>query len=577
MHENQYMYLDNRPQYWAITLVICVHLKRKQYNINYLFVCLQKPIKKVLGRRQAIVKRNNKRKVVQVEDCFYYISVLETIQLEISWPQVLQMIFSGREQRNNQNIFADFTDANFFRHHELFSNDPFALRILLYYDDVSFSNPLTNKPHKVSFFYFQLANLGPEYRSKLKSIHLFAVCKTVHIQKYDIDKNFEPLVVDLKLLASDSGYIFDIPGGPVKLRGAVLAFIADTPASQKAGGFKESVGGAKRKCRHCMATFETMQNHFLEEDFQLRDLPTHLKQLQKLENAPCSYLRTFFSKNYGVNRRSELLNAPFFDVCQQLPQDIMHVFLEGVVPYEIKLLLQLYIEHGHFTMEELNNQIKHFPYGYTDIKDKPLPIRMQDLDLDSSSNLGQTATKMWLLARILPLLLIDLVDTNSSHWTLLTSLLEVMSIVFAGKISLESVAYLRNAVAEHLQLFKRLFEDVNIIPKQHYLVHLPSLIFKFGPLIRSWCMRFEGKHSYFKKVAAVLKNFKNLPFSLATRHQSMECAAHIQLDEFDVTPLFKEDLVLGRSRLLIGEDEQNVRNAIFNFFQINLPNTEGIL
>lgn len=360
------------------------------------------------------------------------------------------------------------------------------------------------------------------------------------------------------------------------LRGAVLAFIADTPASQKAGGFKESVGGAKRKCRHCMATFETMQNHFLEEDFQLRDLPIHLKQLQKLENAPCSYLRTFFSKNYGVNRRSELLNAPFFDVCQQLPQDIMHVFLEGVVPYEIKLLLQLYIEHGHFTMEELNNRIKHFPYGYTDIKDKPLPIRMQDLDLDSSSNLGQTATKMWLLARILPLLLIDLVDTNSPHWTLLTSLLEVMSIVFAGKISLESVAYLRNAVVEHLQLFKRLFEDVNIIPKQHYLVHLPSLIFKFGPLIRSWCMQFEGKHSYFKKVAAVLKNFKNLPFSLATRHQSMECAAHIQLDEFDVAPLFKEDLVLGRSRLLIGEDEQNVRNAIFNFFQINLPNTEGI-
>lgn len=56
----------------------------------------------------------------------------------------------------------------------------------------------------------------------------------------------------------------------------------------------------------------------------------------------------------------------------------------------------------------------------------------------------------------------------------------------------------------------------------------------------------------------------------------MECAAHIQLDEFDVAPLFKEDLVLGRSRLLIGEDEQNVRNAIFNFFQINLPNTEGI-
>ena len=51
--------------------------------------------------------------------------------------------------------------------------------------------------------------------------------------------------------------------------------MADTPASYKAGGFKERVGGAKRKCRHCMATFEDMQRYFTEEDFHQRNIDEH--------------------------------------------------------------------------------------------------------------------------------------------------------------------------------------------------------------------------------------------------------------------------------------------------------------
>ena len=61
---------------------------------------------------------------------------------------------------------------------------------------------------------------------------------------------FEPLVKDLKVLGTDRGYPFSVFGGQVLLRGAVLAFLADTPASNLGAGFKESVGVARRKCRH---------------------------------------------------------------------------------------------------------------------------------------------------------------------------------------------------------------------------------------------------------------------------------------------------------------------------------------
>lgn len=45
------------------------------------------------------------------------------------------------------------------------------------------------------------------------------------------------------------------------------------------------------------------------------------------------------------------------------------------------------------------------------------------------------------------------------------------------------------------------------------------MILKCGPLIRLWTMRFESKHSYFKRCARNLKHFKNLCLTLSERHQ----------------------------------------------------------
>ena len=44
-----------------------------------------------------------------------------------------------------------------------------------------------------------------------------------------------------------------------------------------------------------------------------------------------------------------------------------------------------------------------------------------------------------------------------------------------------------------------------------------------GPLTTSWCMRMEAKNSYFKRMAQI-GNFKNIPLSVARRHQKFICA-----------------------------------------------------
>ena len=40
-------------------------------------------------------------------------------------------------------------------------------------------------------------------------------------------------------------------------------------------------------------------------------------------------------------------------------------------------------------------------------------------------------------------------------------------------------------------------------------------------------MRFEARHSYFKRLVNQLGNYINIPYTLATRHQQLQCYYHL--------------------------------------------------
>lgn len=532
----------------------------------------------VLGTRKLLRKRNGKKRLVDAEDSFYYIPLLATLQTQFQSPILLDYILAGPVLSKNKDALNDFCDGTFLKNHPLFGNDKKSIKLILYYDDVNVCNPLSNKMHKIGAFYFQLGNLPIKYRSKLNSINLLALCTSANIKRYGIDRILEPLVEELKKLGDEAGYPFHLYHGTVNLRGGLLAVVADTPASQDAGGFKSGVGGAFRKCRHCMATYDTMQEHFLEENFTLRCAEDHENWLTKIVNAPTTFLQKFYSKKAGINRRSKLLEAPDFDVCQQLPQDLMHIFLEGVLAYEIKYMLRYYIQQQNkFSLSDLNSKIQNFLLGYSHKKNKPAPIFERDLERESSSNLGQSASEMWLLSRILPFILHEYVDTSSEYWTCFTTLLEIVAICFSQTITYTEIIYLKQLIKDHLSLFKRLYE-APIIPKQHYMVHIPSLSLMFGPLIRSWTMRFESKHTYFKALARNTKNFKNLPYTLTSRYLAKNYAENIELDkDVPMSLLFKDKIELGKSKEIIDQNERNrALSTIKRFYDIDPHITENV-
>ena len=92
------------------------------------------------------------------------------------------------------------------------------------------------------------------------------------------------------------------------------------------------------------------------------------------------------SVTYGVNHRSVLNNLDDFHVCDgQLPQDMMHVLLEGVIPYTIKAMLQSFVSEKHFfTIDDLNRKLSSFKFSRSESRNKPSQLSSNILHDDGN-------------------------------------------------------------------------------------------------------------------------------------------------------------------------------------------------
>ena len=192
---------------------------------------------------------------------------------------------------------------------------------------------------------------------------LVALATAPVINAHGIDEVLRPFVEELQSLHEDKLEVC-IGSNSEKYEVALLAFLADNLAAHQIGGFKESTSFAHRICRSCMATTEKAQNNFVESQFELRTPEKHIKQ--------CAILEQNDQDRSEVSRKSVLENIPNFSVVQNLPHDIMHDLLEGVIPYEMKNMLMHFVNNSHyFTLQQLNERLLNYEFGYTEIADKP--------------------------------------------------------------------------------------------------------------------------------------------------------------------------------------------------------------
>jgi hypothetical protein len=116
----------------------------------------------------------------------------------------------------------------------------------------------------------------------------------------------------------------------------------------------------------------------------MRSKEAHERQCKYVSNPEISASeKAHYSKVYGINRSSLLLELTYFDVTKQLPQDLMHVLLEGVFPLHLGQLLQYIIRDASIlSLSQINSRILAFPYAYFEEK----PSALASLDVQGTQS-----------------------------------------------------------------------------------------------------------------------------------------------------------------------------------------------
>ena len=463
-------------------------------------------------------------------DTFCYVPLLSTLKQILEVPSFRQEILRSADHQDN--LMYDLSDGCMFKKHAFFKSNPNGLQVIAYYDEVETCNPLgsSSGKFKLGCVFFTLGNIRPVYRSGLKAIFLVAVAKSPTVKKNGIDSILEPFLKDLKTL-SDTGVTSQYGGKDEVWKGALLAFLADNLAAHELGGFKESFSFSRRFCRSCLTDKEQSQECYRENLYVIRTTESHAEQCSRLDGPT----RLTVSVEYGINRVSSLESLPHFSVIDGMPHDIMHDLFEGVIPYELKLLMASCASKSYFEVNVLDERLRAFDFGYTEIGDKPARI-------DDLSKLRQSASQMWLLARVFPLLVGDLVPRDDKNWLCFLKLLKISEICVAPVLSEGSAAFVELLIEEHHSEFKRLYPNDSITPKMHFMVHFSRQILSYGPLVHTWTMRHEAKLRVIKRAARV-SNFKNVCQTVAKRHQ------HLLSYYIHSNMLLTKSIKSGRSKL----------------------------
>ncbi|KAK2857880.1 hypothetical protein Q7C36_005799 [Tachysurus vachellii] len=324
---------------------------------------------------------------------FQYVPILQSLS------QVLKNIEEKDlvTQKNTgcASRYQSFHDGSHFHANEFFA-DVERLSLILYIDDFEVCNPLgtSRKIHKVTAVYWVLGNFPAHARSTLASINLAILCKADDTKRFGFQKVLEPLLTDLQSLEKDGIFI---PSLGKVMKGTVVSVVADNLGAHSVGGFIENFTGS-HVCRFCLADRSQFQTTEVRSGlFQRRDKEQHSLHVEAVLSSPTS------TPCYGVKKQCALSEKlDHFHVTSGYPPDALHDLLEGLVPVELALSFQAFIKKKYFSLVELNNCIRQFPYKWSDQTNRPHLIPAH---FSSKRSVGGNAHENWCMLRLLPLMI----------------------------------------------------------------------------------------------------------------------------------------------------------------------------
>ena len=434
---------------------------------------------------------------------FHYVPILETLKVMWKDGSVQTHIVQASSVAQTYN---DVHDGKVYKQNAFYKDNPNALQILLFQDSFEVVNPLGSArgKHKILAVYYTLGNIDARCRSVIDPMQLVLLCKEKSIKYFGQEAVFSRLVQDIKFLEEKG-----ICVNQEVVKGTILAIVGDNLGSHFIGGFCESFN-SEYYCRYCLRTKDKINEEPPYKEGVYRTIDTHKNSVQLVEDLDVESDR-------GVKCDSVFNGLSYFHVANPgLPPCLGHDLFEGVVDHDMALYIQHFVACEWFTYETLNELLQNFPFHGSDGKDRLYSVR-------KGEKIGGQAVQNWHFLRFFPLIIYNHIpDPEDPVWELLLKLKQIVELIVSPTLASSQVAYLKVLVDEYLEGRHRLFPAKKLRPKHHFLSHYAWLTLMFGPLIRVWTLRFENKHSFFKKCVRFSQNFKNVTAMLSERHQLLQ-------------------------------------------------------
>ncbi|KAK3926387.1 UvrABC system protein C [Frankliniella fusca] len=437
------------------------------------------------------------------KDKLQYVPVSQTLTEILEDPAVQKDVDASFCKQPFDEEVKDYTDGTLFKE-EL--HEPKEIHLFLYQDGF---NPVFNvlgsakNKYKELVVYFTLGNLSAGNRSKVDTKYLIMLIREKVFKRVGAKKCFERLLAELKQLQTE-GILYKGLQVPVK----VINMLGDSLGQHMVGGFIESFSSSYF-CRFCEITRKVFKAS-----------PTITKPQRSKENYARYVLKANLTEKpvKGIKQTCEFNSLGNFHAVRHLVCCLAHDILEGVVKWDLAGIIRNMTKKTWFTYKFLNKRIQHFKCNGIDSRNKPAFVRAD------GKKLGGHAVQNWSLLRLLPFIIgdkmEDLHDPNVELYVLLKQLVEYFcshsflksDIPYIKDVLLPKYFQLRSVVLVNAKLYP-------LKPKHHYMMHYPELMLKYGPLIHLWTLGFEQKHKFFKHVCRMSRNFINVEYTCALRHQ----------------------------------------------------------
>ena len=212
---------------------------------------------------------------------------------------------------------------------------------------------------------------------------------------------------------------------------------------------------------------------------------------------------------------------PHIDPVLVAPQDLLHLFPDGLLRSELAWLMYVLLKFNHFTLAKLNTRIKEYRGLPLDVRIPPFPDKLKKGIAggkpDSSSTARLTGSQCMHFTlesiKIIDPLLNDEIRANPA-WISWVKLVELFTHSVQHKMHCDDLELIDDLVLEHSRLFDEVPEYNGLKrPKHHFLSHLVMDIWRFGPPRGYWCFGYEGFNRVIKD-GAKRSNWKNVTLSI---------------------------------------------------------------